>query len=52
MEKLVNYRQIVQQRLREYTQQNPISGNIEAQLIFDTERDHYQIFHVGWESQD
>ena len=24
-------------------------GDIETQVIFDKERDHYQIVHVGWE---
>jgi hypothetical protein len=52
MEKLAKYRKIIQQILQNYSQQKPDNGNIEVENIFDTERDHYQIVHVGWEGQD
>jgi hypothetical protein len=52
MDKLTQYRQLVQQILHEYSEQKPSDGNIEVETIFDTERDHYQIVHVGWEGQD
>jgi len=38
--------------LQEYGEQKPAYGNIEVEKIFDLERDHYQIVHVGWEGQD
>ena len=34
--------------LREYAQSQPAYGEIEVELIFDTERNHYQILHLGW----
>jgi len=52
MDKLTRYRQLVQQILQEYSEQKPASGNIEVETIFDIQRDHYQIVHVGWERQD
>ncbi|RAM52195.1 MAG: XisI protein [Hapalosiphonaceae cyanobacterium JJU2] len=52
MDKLTQYRQIVQQILHDYSEQKPAYGNIEVEKIFDTERDHYQIVHVGWEGQN
>ncbi|MHC5775575.1 element excision factor XisI family protein [Nostoc sp.] len=52
MDKLTRYRQLVQQILHDYSEQKPANGNIEVETIFDTERDHYQIVHVGWEAQD
>ncbi|MBD2770697.1 XisI protein [Iningainema tapete] len=52
MEKLERYRQKVQQVLLEYGKQQPAYGDIEVEKIFDTERDHYQIVHVGWSGQD
>jgi XisI protein len=52
MDKLTRYRQLVQQILHDYSEQKPANGNIEVETIFDTERDHYQIVHVGWEGQD
>ncbi|MBW4513393.1 MAG: XisI protein [Scytonematopsis contorta HA4267-MV1] len=51
MEKLVRYRQIVEKRLLEYSEQKPSYKNIEVETIFDTKRDHYQIVHVGWEGK-
>jgi hypothetical protein len=52
MEKLARYRQLVQQLLLEYSKHKPSHGDIEVETIFDTERDHYQIVHVGWERQN
>ncbi|HIK12250.1 MAG TPA: XisI protein [Oscillatoriaceae cyanobacterium M33_DOE_052] len=45
---LTKYKQIVQEMLREYAQSKPAYGEIEVELIFDTERNHYQILHLGW----
>lgn len=52
MDKLARYRQLVQQILLEYGKQKLADGDIEVEQIFDTERDHYQIVHVGWQGQD
>ncbi|MEH1832198.1 MAG: XisI protein [Nostoc sp.] len=52
MEKLTQYRQIVQQILQEYSKKKPADGNIDVENIFDIQRDHYQVVHVGWEGQD
>jgi len=48
MEKVVRYREIVQQMLAEHGKQKPAYGNIEVETIFDTECDHYQIVYLGW----
>jgi hypothetical protein len=49
------YRQYIQQLLSERAQraakQRDLQSNVleyEVQTIFDTERDHYQLLHVGW----
>lgn len=50
METLERYRQIVQQLLTE----RAIRGGdeqVEAQTIFDTDRDHYQLIYVGWHNK-
>jgi Holliday junction resolvase RusA-like endonuclease len=52
MDKLTQYRQLVQEILQEYSEQKPANGNIEVETIFDKERDHYQIVNVGWEGQN
>ena len=45
------YRPRVQQLLEEYNRpQLPLQDEVETQLIIDTNRDHYQLIHVGWEN--
>ena len=50
MDRLEKYRQIICQLLTSHA--NPESENsdldVECQLVFDTEHDHYQILDVGW----
>lgn len=50
-DKLKNYQQIVQQLLIGYAESKPAYGEIEVETIFDTQRDHYQIVHLGWQHQ-
>lgn len=47
MERLERYRQIVQQLLLEPSKIKSAYGEVEAETIFDVERDHYQLVHVG-----
>jgi len=47
MEKLAKYRQIVRELLIAHATTN--EPNIESQIIFDTEHDHYQILDLGWQ---
>ncbi|BAZ84536.1 element excision factor XisI family protein [Dolichospermum compactum] len=49
MEKLAKYRQIVRELLISHATTN--EPNIECQLIFDTEHDHYQILDLGWQGR-
>lgn len=46
MDKLVRYRQYVQDILRSHVDEN--DSPVTTQVLFDTERDHYQLAHVGW----
>jgi XisI protein len=48
MEKLKLYQAIVQDLLKEYAKNKPSYGEFEVELSFDTERNHYQIWHLGW----
>lgn len=52
MDKLVKYRQLVQDALLVYGRQKYGYGDVEIQTIFDVERDHYQIVYVGWQGQN
>ncbi len=49
MDKLEQYRVAIKQLLTEYVSVPVKNGEIDSQLIFDTERDHYQIMSVGWD---
>jgi hypothetical protein len=49
MEKL-NYRELIQIILKTHLD-NHLDNDTEVQLIFDIERDHYQVIHLGWEEQ-
>lgn len=45
------YRRYIQELLLERAQrfaQASVPSQVETQVIFDKERDHYQLVHVGW----
>ena len=47
MEKLERYRTYIKQLLSDYASLSPSDGEAETELIFDTERDHYQVVNTG-----
>lgn len=49
MDQLEHYRQSIQTLLTQYAQHDPCTDDVEVQLIFDEQRDHYQWMNVGWE---
>lgn len=49
MDKVEQYRQFVQQILTEHAEVSNPTDTVKAELIFDTERDHYQLSYVGWQ---
>jgi XisI protein len=49
MDKLTHYRKIIQDLLAENGSQKLSYGDVETEIIFDKERDHYQVVHVGWD---
>lgn len=48
---LDKYRQIIQDILQEHGAIKSINEDVEPQIVFDTERNHYQLIHVGWSNQ-
>jgi hypothetical protein len=48
MDKLTRYRQIVQQILLEHSKIQPAYGEIDMGVLFDLERDRYQVMRTGW----
>jgi XisI protein len=51
MAKLEEYRGYIKQLLTGYSQYYKSDNGVEAQTIFDTEHDHYQLVYVGWENK-
>jgi len=49
MDKVAQYREYVQRLLSQYAKDDVSDDEVEVQLIFDTERDHYQWMNVGWQ---
>ena len=49
MDKLQQYRDIIRQILTEQAQPYNHSNDVEAEVIFDTEHDRYQLIYVGWQ---
>ncbi len=47
MEKLEKYRQIVRELLTAHA--TPNDSEVECQIVFDTEHDHYQVLDMGWQ---
>jgi hypothetical protein len=48
MDKLVTYRQIIQDILSEYAIAPISNGEIDSQTIFDVQQDRYQVIDIGW----
>ncbi len=49
MDRVETYRTYIQQLLTERAERSRQSrSQVEAQTVFDTERDHYQLVYVGW----
>lgn len=51
MEKVEKYRDCIKKILSEYAAYKPSYGDVEVQIIFDMERDRYQVIRVGWEKK-
>jgi hypothetical protein len=49
MDTLAYYRDIVRKLIFEYANHKPANGQIEVEAVIDSERDHYEVVHVGWD---
>lgn len=48
MDKLAHYRTCIQTLLEQHSQSKSQDDEVEDELVFDRERDHYQLMRVGW----
>lgn len=51
MEKVEKYRDCIKQVLTKYATYKPSYGEVDMQVIFDTEHNHYQVVRVGWDNK-
>jgi hypothetical protein len=51
MDKLIEYRQIIQNLLTQYAQGKILGGDIESQTVFDLQSDRYLLIDLGWHEQ-
>jgi hypothetical protein len=49
MDTLTKYQQIVRDLILDYAQYKPSHGEIETEAIVDSQTDHYELLHVGWD---
>lgn len=48
METLTTYRAIIRDLLHRYATYQPARGDIEVEIIFDEQNDHYELMYTGW----
>ncbi len=49
MDKLEQYRNFIEQILTEHADISTTTDTVKAELIFDRDRDRYQLMYVGWQ---
>ncbi|MBM3226184.1 MAG: XisI protein [Candidatus Tectomicrobia bacterium] len=49
MDTLSRYRHIVRELIHTYASTKPAHGSIQTEAIIDTDNDHYEVMHVGWD---
>jgi hypothetical protein len=52
MDRLDAYRQYIETICKKYGSYKPSYGDVEIQVIFDREHDHYQLVSVGWDGNE
>lgn len=51
MEKVEHYRQLIGNFLNEYASYQSPYGQLENQVVFDSQGDHYQLVRLGWQGK-
>ncbi|BAU14582.1 XisI protein [Leptolyngbya sp. NIES-3755] len=51
MERIEQYRQAIRSLLDQYAIEGNQDDQLETQVIFDREHDHYQLVSLGWQGQ-
>lgn len=51
MDKLNRYREIVKHIVQEYGSWFPKNGNVQTEVVINSDIDHYEVVRVGWEGE-
>jgi XisI protein len=51
MDKVNQYRQTIQEILLQHSELKPAYGEVEMEILFDRERDRYQVLRTGWQQK-
>jgi XisI protein len=51
MDRLTRYREIARQIIEDYTRDKVSHGEIRTEGVIDSNLDHYQVNHVGWDGR-
>ncbi len=51
MDRVEQYRTLVEQTMNKYARYKRADENVEVQLVLDKEHDHYRLSNVGWIDQ-
>ncbi|MFO0602841.1 MAG: XisI protein [Polyangiales bacterium] len=49
MDAVTRYRALVRGVIEDYARTRPANGDIDVEVLFDAERDRYELMHVGWD---
>jgi hypothetical protein len=49
MDTIEKYRAIVKSLIYDYAKYKPSHGQIDTEVITDTQNDHYELLHIGWD---
>ncbi len=51
MDKIAAYQTIIKKLMTDYVNDCSTRDDVDRELIFDTENNHYQLVNVGWENE-
>lgn len=51
MDRVERYRQAILRVIGEYAQHPVSHGEVETEIVTDSQHDHYEVIHVGWQGE-
>jgi len=51
MDRQEKYKEIIRELILDYAKVKPAYGDIENEVVFDEERQHYELLNIGWDGR-